>query len=68
MPLVPGRPPQPSLEDSIERQELIEKGERIAAYYENLDVNDPANQPTDDETKTIPPFHTQIKSEEDGEK
>jgi hypothetical protein len=36
--------------------EEIAKGEEITRYYQNLDPNDPANWPDDDETKTQPPF------------
>ncbi len=60
MPLVPGRPRQPSFEDSFDRNESITQSERVTAYYEALDESDSANWPTDDETKTIPPFHTMI--------
>lgn len=56
MPLREGRPPQPSFEDSIEREAAKAKDEQVTRYYEELDVNDPANQPTDDETARPSPL------------
>lgn len=41
--------------------EQIEQGKKVTEYYQNLDENDPANWPDDDETKTQLPFHAQIK-------
>lgn len=56
MPLREGRPPQPSFEDSIESETAKAKGEQVTRYYQELDVNDPKNQPTDDETARPSPL------------
>jgi hypothetical protein len=79
MPLEPNRPPQPSFEDQVQRgleeeardkgrhytEEEISRGKRLVKYLDELDEKDPKNWPTDDETKTIPPFHTQIRRTDD---
>ena len=42
-----------SAEETEFTAEELARGQRVTDYYLNLDETDPANQPTDDETKHI---------------
>lgn len=54
------------MSDSAFSPEEIAKGQEVTAYYQQLDETEPNNQPTDDETKTQPPF-PQLKKKETSE-